>query len=470
MSGLARRLAWLATCAALSACELGAGREYHVAKTVSERAPSRTSAVAPAAGLPDSLFSGAPPAEVEWPWTRAPEVSEPSLSNGARLLVVPRPGSPTAEIAIALRLDTANAAAARVFAHTLLSAAARSDAGFRELSSSASFGFAPTEEGIVLLIHTLAALLPYTLAHVLPRIVTPHLLAADYVFAKAALRQAPQYDGARKDTTNALYRAVLAGTPYADRLREPVAAEVDAVKAEDIMPLRAHLNASDVLVVIHGGESAPPSLVTARGALERLPRGRPPPPPSGLARPPTCPVTRRIVQADALQTTLALGYNTVEATHADVPALEMAAALLGPGLASRLNRNVRTKLGATYGVHAEATSFARAGIFYVSASVESSRVAEAEAAIDEEIERLGAEEPTPSELESARTRSVFASGHDVALGLAVGVTRGRRASLVAAPAVALARVTGADVRRVAALYLPRTLRCAVVATPSSGAR
>lgn len=76
-----------------------------------------------------------------------------------------------------------------------------------------------------------------------------------------------------------------------------------------------------------------------------------------------------IPKADATQSTVRMGFKTINRTHADYPKLGILVTLLGGFFGSRLMKNIREDKGYTYGIHAGIVSYPDCGLFYVQTDV-----------------------------------------------------------------------------------------------------
>ncbi len=154
---------------------------------------------------------------------------------------------------------------------------------------------------------------------------------------------------------------------------------------------------------------------------------------------------------------LVLGWRTVPALHADVPALDLAAAVLGSGRGSWLYRAVRAP-GLATGVSAYHYAPTEVGIFSIGAELEAERVPAALDEIARAVLALRAAGPSDSDLERARallltrwSRSLETmDGRASALASAEAL---RDVALLDEEFAQLAAVTPDDVRRVARQYL-----------------
>jgi zinc protease len=111
-----------------------------------------------------------------------------------------------------------------------------------------------------------------------------------------------------------------------------------------------------------------------------------------------------IVSKDAIsEVHLALGFAVPEASHADVPALDVLSIVLGQGESCRLNQEVRRKRELVSGVQAFAYTPRQPGLMMVSATTQPDRVEEAVAGLLDEVFRLRHERVPADELAKART-------------------------------------------------------------------
>ncbi len=114
---------------------------------------------------------------------------------------------------------------------------------------------------------------------------------------------------------------------------------------------------------------------------------------------------RRITLVDrpgSVQADLRIGRLAVTRTHPDYFPLLVAATVLGGGASSRLFTNIREKRGYAYDAHCALTAWREAGIVEVVTQIREEVLAEALAAVLEEMRRLGREPVPEDELETAR--------------------------------------------------------------------
>ncbi|MBI5394286.1 MAG: insulinase family protein, partial [Verrucomicrobia bacterium] len=99
---------------------------------------------------------------------------------------------------------------------------------------------------------------------------------------------------------------------------------------------------------------------------------------------------------------LYFAWHICDARHADAPALDLLAYVLGNGKSSRLYQQLRDKKGLVQSVSASAYTPGQPGIFYVTTSLEPAKRAEAERELLAEIKKVVANGVTPAELEKAK--------------------------------------------------------------------
>lgn len=156
---------------------------------------------------------------------------------------------------------------------------------------------------------------------------------------------------------------------------------------------------------------------------------------------------------------IALAFAIPAASHPDIPALDLLAAILGEGESSRLDRSVRVGKGLVHSIGAYSYTLLDRGLFWVSARLQPGNLEQALEAIFQETRLLQSQKVTSQELNKARlqveaslvrTRETM-EGKARALGqflMLIGDIDGERAYLEA-----IGRVTPEDLQRVAKEYL-----------------
>jgi len=107
-------------------------------------------------------------------------------------------------------------------------------------------------------------------------------------------------------------------------------------------------------------------------------------------------------------TRLRFAWPLVDGTHADVPALDLLATVLGQGRSSRLVREVRDRRGLAHRISAWSYTPSFRGLFAVNIDTEPGKAEEAERAAFGEIERIASEGITEEELAKAKAQALSA--------------------------------------------------------------
>lgn len=179
-----------------------------------------------------------------------------------------------------------------------------------------------------------------------------------------------------------------------------------------------------------------------------------------------------ILRRDVQSTSFMVAFQGVPATHADAPALDLAAVLLGSGSSSRLHRRLVYQKQIAAGAAASHRSLLDSGVFNVSVTMKPG--ADMEQALEvvyNEIYKLRNKPVSPDELRKAKTMAMKSTVDDLT------TSDGKAQSLAAAEIMTgsyetlfsdLERyeaVTSEDLRRVANRYLNQTQRSVVVLAP-----
>jgi zinc protease len=119
-----------------------------------------------------------------------------------------------------------------------------------------------------------------------------------------------------------------------------------------------------------------------------------------------------IVRRDFEQTQVGLAFPITSFVDPDAAYLDLLAAILGSGEASRLYRNVKDRRRLVHTIGAGAYTPADPGLFFVNAALEPERIEEALDAIADEIRRLRILGPSEVELDRARTNLLANEVHE----------------------------------------------------------
>lgn len=96
------------------------------------------------------------------------------------------------------------------------------------------------------------------------------------------------------------------------------------------------------------------------------------------------------------------GYHATALNDPDTPALDVLANIVGDGLSSRLNREIREKQKLVYGIDASSLTLKDPGMFIISTAFDPAKEEAVIAAIQQEIDRWAADAFTDQEIEKAR--------------------------------------------------------------------
>jgi predicted Zn-dependent peptidase len=172
---------------------------------------------------------------------------------------------------------------------------------------------------------------------------------------------------------------------------------------------------------------------------------------------------------------LNLGYRIPPAAHADWPALSAAGQILGAGESSRLYQRLVKDQELCSGIGSGAGARVGPGLFTVTCSVRPGKsIADAEAAIDEEVNRLRTAAVTPDELLRVRISSRRGAVNLRESTIGRAQTLADNAVLYNDPnrintnPEKISSVTAADVQRVVSTYLKNSNRVVVHTLPGGG--
>lgn len=215
--------------------------------------------------------------------------------------------------------------------------------------------------------------------------------------------------------------------------------------------------ASNVTLVVVGDFDSQKATAAIKAAFGGMAKGRPMPP-----RRPQPPQTRFRAAAaarDIKEAQLLFGFRTPTVNHADVPALDVLAVVLGQGESSRLNLELVRNRQIVSSASAYVFSARDPGLMVVGAKLQPGRVDEASKVILDEVLRLGHEDISPDEL--AKARAILESDRIYDKETVQGYARKLGFLATIAGDVRfedqyferLQKLTPADLRRVAGLYL-----------------
>jgi predicted Zn-dependent peptidase len=249
--------------------------------------------------------------------------------------------------------------------------------------------------------------------------------------------------------------------------------DLNAATVDDVSGFfRTYYAPNNAVVAIVGDVDTKATLAKVEKYFGNIPR-QPNPPPVDLSEKDMNGERRETMQDPLARVTqINIGYRIPPATHADWPALSAAGQVLGGGESSRLYQRVVKDKELCTSIGSGAGSRVGPGTFTITCSVRPGKtVAEAEAAIDEEVSRLRTTTVTADELQRIRiaARRNAVSLRENSLGRATSLadyaavyndpnrinTLPDKVSAVAIP----------DVQRVVSTYLKNSNRVVVTTLP-----
>ena len=253
--------------------------------------------------------------------------------------------------------------------------------------------------------------------------------------------------------------------------------DLDAASVEDVAAFfKTYYAPNNAIVTIVGDVDTKVTLEKVRKHFESIP-SQPPPPPVDMTEPPQT-EERRTTIDDALARLprLDMAYKIPPAGSPDSDALSVLGTVLSGGRSSRFYDTIVRQKQLASTAFAGAGSSRGPGLFTVGAMpLPGKTLAEVEAAIDEEIEKVKTGSIADWEIQKARNSA--RSGYINSLGSTM--SRAQQLSQNAlfhndpnrinTRADAIAKVTADDVQRVAKQYLVKTNRTVVWTTPKAGA-
>ncbi|MDB5641900.1 MAG: peptidase domain protein [Hyphomicrobiales bacterium] len=112
---------------------------------------------------------------------------------------------------------------------------------------------------------------------------------------------------------------------------------------------------------------------------------------------------RKVIDVDVPQSTIRFGLPGISLHDPDhVPAMVLNHILGGGVFSARLFKEVREKRGLAYSVHSSLMSYRHTATFVGGTSTKNERAAESLTVIEDEINKLAADGPTPDELDKAQ--------------------------------------------------------------------
>ena len=280
-------------------------------------------------------------------------------------------------------------------------------------------------------------------------------------------------DNPRRRLGRQLYTHLFEGHPYGRQIIGTPELVRGLTRDTLIGFYRHHYVPEAFTVVVVGAVNPQEVLATAASTFGRLPR-------QGVTRlpvaaPPPFRAQRQDLTHPGAHAHLGLAWPATRLDHADTPAVDLLASILGRSRSSRLVQSLRERDGLVVSVTASFSALEAAGLVMVTAQLPPSNLARAEGQILAEIRRIREGGVTDAELRRAITAAE--ADHEFEIETAEGraVALGRAETIWTledelAYVTRIRSVTPAQVRAVARRYLDpdRYLRLAVV--PSNATR
>lgn len=210
-----------------------------------------------------------------------------------------------------------------------------------------------------------------------------------------------------RDRTSRRSSGLLFETAFTrSRYRYPVAGSEETVKGftpEDIGTFRKKWYVAKNIFLLIVGDVEP---VAMRVHIETLAGELPP---GSFARPPrpsepTLGGPRSALVRDSAigEARMHLAFHIPPMKHSDIPALDVAAAILGESSSSRLVDRLREMEASVNAISVESITLRERGLFVISARLDAGNLVRATRSVAEELRRLGDETPPEDELERAK--------------------------------------------------------------------
>lgn len=395
---------------------------------------------------------------------------ERRLTNGARVVVVPRDDYPSVALTFALDRGKCDGPEAATLYSALATIGAAGSAEREDRDYLQFVGVFPrlevSDESLLVHATALPPLATSALSRLAPMFFAPRIDDESIELAQESLSDLHDDKRVVEGTSKRTLRAILFGTSGhgsavvdSKTLRATNATRVRAFRDDTFDP--AHVT------VVAVGKISTDEVV---GTLERFTKGlsrtnaRHRPSTCGDATPTLDHAARVIDNPGAVQSRIWVGARGPSANDADEAAVAVLAAGLGANMSSRLNHLVREAHGFSYGVTMHAQSFRAGGLITVETSVDAARSANALGDILAELDRAATTPLDPTELAIAKAAADESDGThaDEARAIALATVHGAPADARARWRVRIAAVTAADVARVASRYVGKEQRAIVV--------
>ena len=439
------------------------------------------------------ITSGAQPAPAPTPKaiSKLPTIEQATLTNGLRIAVLRSDAAPVVAVQLWYRAGSKDEqrdrrGSAHMFEHIMFKGTrhVRAEAHAQMINGVGGYVNAQTDEDATHYINTLPSdYLDFAIRLEAERmrnlLFRPEMIAKEREVVKEEIRQqdnAPLAKGFLRFLAIAYTKHPYAWTASGN------AKDLDATTPEDLKKFYdAYYQPSNALLVVVGRTTLDAVKAAAEKHFGPIPKGAEPPRPSHAApEPPQTAKRREVVEPGQIGLAV-VGFHIPPAKDPDVYALQVASIILGAGESSRLKVRLKTidpktKRPLALDGGAEAVVREEPGmVVALGAYLDPAQGDGVEAAIFDEIGKLGATGPTPDELRKAKNQvqSGFVFSLENSQGLAQAI--GRSWILVGDPSAfmrdvdEIEKLTTADVARVVKKYLAAD-RATIVVIPPRGSK
>ena len=253
-------------------------------------------------------------------------------------------------------------------------------------------------------------------------------------------------------------------------------ADLNAATVEDVAAFfKTYYAPNNAVVAIVGDVETKTTLEKLRKHFGSIPRQQAPPPVDMTEPPQTAERRTQIDDPLARLPRLDMAYKIPPGDAPDADALGVLASILSGGRSSRFNEAIVRQKQLSPGVFAGAAETRGPGLFSINGVAAPGRtLADLEAAIDAEIDKIKEAPIADWEIEKARTSARSALVGNLGSSLSRAMSLSQYALFYDKPdkintrADDIAKVTAADVQRVARRYLVTTSRTVVLTMPKGG--
>ena len=439
-----------------------------------------------AQGTPRPARTTPPPLPAQKPLV-LPRMTERLLPNGLRLVIVEQRELPVVEASLVIGTGAEADPAGKGGVASLTAALLDEGAGPRDaLAIAEQVGYLAiglsTGAGIersTVALTTTKATLDSAMALMADVVLRPTFPSAEFDRLRTERLTALLQDEDRgPGIANRAFASLLFGAqhPYG-RPASGTPEEVRALTRDDVVAFwSTWYRPANATLVLVGDVSVAEAEALARRAFGGWPAGTLAPRPAipaAAARPTGSPTIILIDKPRAPQASFRVGTMGAARSTSDYYALQVLNTVLGGSFTSRLNALLREQRGFTYGAGSRFELNRAPGAFVASSEIVSAKSDSALRDILRELERI--REPVPA-AELAKAKRYLQLGYpegfetprDIATQIASLVPYGIPLGSLAAYQVGIARVTAADVQRVARRYLdPKALTLVIVGDRAS---